>query len=156
MNLKTADLTKSSAEQICRWKYEGIYSIYNYPSWEVVVKQKWGISIKVKREKEFVSVVDNFDILCGYIRFIEDKDYITIGLGLRPDFCGRGHGDEFMKIVIAESLRRYGKKKIILEVRKFNKRAIRCYEKAGFKIIDSYTKDTLIGKGNFIKMEYRF
>lgn len=156
MNFKISDLTESSAEQICSWKYEGIYSIYNYPSWKIVVKQKWGISIKAKREKEFVSVVDNFHVLCAYIRFIEDKDHITVGLGLRPDLCGRGLGDEFMKLVIAESLRRYGKKKIILEVREFNKRAIRCYEKAGFKIIDAYAKDTLIGKGNFIKMEYRF
>ena len=156
LSLEIDKLTETQAKQICCWKYEGIYSIYNYPSWDTVVKQKWGISINTKREKEFVSVVDNLNNLCGYIRFIEDEDHITIGLGLKPDFCGRGLGYKFMSLIKNKSRQMFGEKKIILEVRSFNRRAIKCYEKAGFKIIDSYTKNTLIGKDNFIKMEYKF
>lgn len=156
LSLEIDKLTETQAKQICCWKYEGIYSIYNYPSWDTVVKQKWGISINAKREREFASVVDNFKNLCGYIRFIEDEDHITIGLGLKPDLCGRGLGDKFMKLIISKSRQKFGEKKIILEVREFNKRAINCYKRVGFKIVDSYTKNTLIGKDNFIKMEYKF
>ena len=42
-------------------------------------------------------------------------------------------------------------KKLYLEVAKFNKRAIRCYEKCGFKIVDSYLgefHDQYIDKNN--------
>ena len=48
----------------------------------------------------------------------------------------------------------YPDKKLSLEVRGFNKRAIKCYERAGFKVVKTYHKDTPIGPGEFIYMEY--
>ncbi len=61
-----------------------------------------------------------------------------------------------MELIKNESNRRYGNKKIVLEVRSFNERAIKCYEKAGFKIVDTYSKDTLVGYDEFVKMEFSY
>ena len=36
MNLKLEILTEDHARQICCWKYEEIYSIYNYPDCEEI------------------------------------------------------------------------------------------------------------------------
>ena len=59
-----------------------------------------------------------------------------------------------MELLKNECKKRYGSKNIALEVRSFNKRAIKCYERAGFEITNVYQKDTLIGSGEFVKMEY--
>ena len=155
MNLKLEILTKDHAKQIYCWKYEEIYSIYNFPDWDTLNKQRQGITIEEKRKNEFTAVIDESNNLCGYIRFIENRDFVLVGLGLKPSLCGQGLGTILMELLKNECKKRYGSKKIALEVRSFNKRAIKCYEKAGFEITDVYQKDTLIGSDEFIKMEYK-
>lgn len=78
-----------------------------------------------------------------------------VGLGLKPSPCGQGLGNILMELLKSECKKRYGSKKIVVEVRSFNKRAIRCYERAGFEITDVYQKDILIGSDEFIEMEYK-
>ena len=153
MDLRLEILTEDHAKQICCWKYEEIYSIYNYPDWDTLNQQRWGITIEEKRKNEFTAVIDESNNLCGYIRFIEKKDFVLVGLGLKPSLCGQGLGDMLMELLKNECKNRYDNKKIALEVRSFNKRAIKCYKKSGFEITDVYQKDTLIGSDEFVKME---
>jgi ribosomal protein S18 acetylase RimI-like enzyme len=155
MDLRLEILTEDHARQICCWKYEGIYSVYNFPNWDTLIKQRWGITIGEKRKNEFTAVIDENNNLCGYIRFIENKDFVLVGLGLKSLSCGQGLGNILMELLKNECKMRYGNKRIALEVRSFNKRAIKCYKRAGFKITDVYQKDTLIGSDEFIKMEYK-
>ena len=155
MDLRLEILTEAQARQICFWKYEGIYSIYNFPDWDTLNKQRWGITIEEKRKNEFTAVIDESNNLCGYIKFVENKDFVLVGLGLKPSLCGQGLGNIIMELLKNECKKRYGNKRIALEVRSFNKRAIKCYERAGFKITDVYQKDTLIGSDEFIKMEHK-
>lgn len=152
MNLKLAILTENYARQICDWKYESKYSIYNFPKWDIIVRQNWGIAIESKRQNEFCSVISQFGDLCGYIRFINNNDYVLVGLGLNPSLGRQGLGNDLMELLKHECKRRYGNKIIVLEVRSFNKRAIRCYGRAGFKVVDTYNKNTLIGCDEFVKM----
>lgn len=156
MNLKLCSLTENHVREICNWKYEGEYSVYNLPTYDKVVTQKWGIAIEEKREKQFAAVRSQNGDLYGYIRFIENENYVLVGLGLKPSLCGQGLGSALMELIKKESNRRYGNIIIVLEVRSFNQRAIKCYQRAGFKIIDRYSKDTLAGHDEFIKMEFRY
>ncbi|URZ17901.1 GNAT family N-acetyltransferase [Clostridium felsineum] len=59
-----------------------------------------------------------------------------------------------MKIVKNQCKKVYPNKLIVLEVRAFNERAVKCYKKAGFKLKETYKKDTPLGQGEFIRMEY--
>ncbi len=126
-------------------RQQGIYSVYNFPDWDTLNKQKWGITQEEKRKNEFTAVIDESNNLCEYIRFIENKNSVLVGLGLKPSPCGQGLGNILMELLKSECKKRYGSKKIVVEVRSFNKRAIRCYERAGFEITDVYQKDILIG-----------
>ena len=78
-----------------------------------------------------------------------------VGLGLKSSSSGQGLDNILMELLKSECKKRYGSKKIVVEVRSFNKRAIRCYERAGFEITDIYQKDILISSDEFIKMEYK-
>ena len=64
-----------------------------------------------------------------------------IGIGLKPSFCGQGHGAKIMTLLIEECKRRFSENIIALEVRSFNKRAINCYNNVGFEIKEKYKKD---------------
>ncbi len=77
-----------------------------------------------------------------------------LGLGLNPRFCGRGYGKQLMSLIIHEFEQRFTDKFLELEVRAFNKRAIKCYTKAGFFKVQEYKKETPVGIDNFILMRY--
>ncbi|MBC8588163.1 GNAT family N-acetyltransferase [Paratissierella segnis] len=154
MKLMLVEFTELYAKEICDWKYDGEYSIYNYPEWDKAFDEKWAITIEEKRKKEFSAVVDDYNNLCGYIRLQKKDEYILIGVGLKPSLCGQGLGNTIMKIVKQQCRELYPNKKIALEVRSFNERAIKCYKRAGFKVKGIYEKDTPIGHGEFIRMEF--
>lgn len=156
MNLWLNDLTEAYAKEICDWKYDGEYSIYNYPDWNKVLSEKWAIANDEKREMEFSAVVDDNRRLCGYFRLINKDDHVLIGLGLKPSLCGQGLGNAFMELLMQMCANMYPNKKLVLEVRAFNKRAVKCYEKAGFKTTDIYKKDTPIGSSEFLRMEFNY
>ncbi|MTI69817.1 MAG: GNAT family N-acetyltransferase [Firmicutes bacterium] len=155
MGLYLDKMTEDMAKRICKWKYPGVYKTYNMPSWKNCVDKNFGITNHKIREKEFLVLKDNNNNLCGYIRLKEDSDNVLIGVGLKPSKCGQGIGNKLMKLVLEECNNRYGNKNIRLLVRSFNKRAIRCYEKVGFKIVKTVRKNTLMGEDKFTIMEYQ-
>jgi len=154
MNLRLAGLTELYAKEVCDWKYDDIYSIYNYPGWDKVSNEKWGITIEEKRKSEFNAVIDDCNCLCGYIRLLDKNECVFIGIGLKPSLCGQGLGKVLMEIVKEQCKKIYTDKKIDLEVRSFNERAIKCYKSAGFNVVDTYRKDTPLGYGEFVRMEF--
>lgn len=152
MKIKLVSLIEEHAKEISQWRYEEPYSVYNYIDWNTMFTLGWGITQKEKREKEFLAVVNERKELFGYIRLVEKRDGIIIGIGLRPDLCGKGIGQQVMMLLKEERMKRYGNKKIILEVRSFNSRAINCYKKVGFTETDRYIRNTPKGEAEFIKM----
>lgn len=154
MKLKLVEFTKSYAKEICDWNYDAEYSIYNYPAWNKIYNEKWAITIEEKRKREFFAVVDDYSNLCGYIRLQNKNEYVLIGVGLKPSICGQGLGNILMEMLKQQCRELYPSKKIVLEVRCFNERAIKCYKRAGFKVKEIYIKDTPIGYGEFIRMEF--
>ena len=60
-----------------------------------------------------------------------------------PDCWGKGIGTNFMKLVINYLFDEKGANAVILDPHADNPRAIRCYEKVGFKIVKSLPKHEL-------------
>jgi len=156
MKLRVTDFMETHAKEICGWKYEGEYSIYNYPEWDKISNDKWGITIEEKRNSEFNAVIDDYNCLCGYIRLLNKDEYILLGIGLKPSLCGHGLGSSLMEIVKQRCKKIYPGKKIVLEVRSFNERAIKCYQRAGFTVDHTYKKDTPLGYSEFVRMEITY
>ena len=98
MRLMLEEFTELYAKEICNWKYDGEYSIYNYPSWTKALDNKWAITIEEKRKKEFFAVIDEDYKLCGYIRLQEENECILVGVGLKPSLCGQRLGDTLIAI----------------------------------------------------------
>lgn len=147
-------LSEDYAKEICTWKYDEDYSIYNLSDWNVVVGNEWDLAVREKRESDFVAILLNNQLIAyGRLTTIQDKAFI--GIGLKPSLCGKGIGGNVMKLLIGECNKRFPNYLVALEVRSFNKRAIRCYENIGFEINKKYTKVTLTGNAEFYLMDYK-
>lgn len=58
---------------------------------------------------------------------------LDIGLGLRPDLTGQGHGSEYINAVIDFIQPTYPPGRLRVTIAEFNTRALRVWEKAGFQ-----------------------
>ena len=145
-------MTEEDAKEICDWEYSGEYCIYNIGGWETAIKNKWSITEFEARKEQFRTIYDDNQDILGYFRFKVESEKIILGLGMHPKKCGNGIGKQFIQFILnTEELKG---KLIELEVRNFNKRAIKCYKSVGFQIIDKKEKETLKGKDIFIIMKY--
>lgn len=153
MNLSVKELTEKNAMELCQWRYEPPYDIYNLPDWGTVKKENWGMANEEKRKHEFHAIYSS-EALVGFFRLVKKEDHIMLGLGLCPDLCGKGVGRELIGLILTTAKEKYGTIKIQLEVRAFNVRAIKCYQTAGFVAIDQFSRNTPASAGDFIAMEF--
>ncbi len=141
--------TEEEKQQICEWKYDGAYAVYNSISYEEQVKAQRGFA---NPKNNFYSFSDGTQLI-GYINLIEKETAVFFGVGVAPAFCGRGYGREICKAAIGLSHQLYPGKPVCLQVRTWNTRAVRCYEKAGFRIVGEPVRiATPIGEGLFYRM----
>lgn len=158
-NYSLSALTEQNAREICSWRYPGEYSVYNFSDWETVMENGWDLSIKEKREAEYVAVLQTDElnlkaVLIAYGRISTIHNTTYIGIGLKPECCGLGLGAGIMNLLLATAKEKMPNQIIAVEVREFNKRALACYKKIGFSEKDRYRKKTLMGEDAFIYLEY--
>ena len=59
--------------------------------------------------------------------------FVGIGIG-EPEFWGKGYGTEAMKLILHYAFMELNLHRVSLDVFEYNPRAVRSYEKAGFKL----------------------
>ena len=148
---KIALLTQANADRIAReWHYSDMYSFYDMQNdpedFEEIITPRL-------RANKYYQILDDKDELVGYFcleRLSEEK--VEVGLGLRPDLTGRGLGLNFVKEIEAFIQNNFNYELIILSVASFNKRAIKVYQRAGFKIDGSKLQKSNDGVYEFINL----
>lgn len=71
--------------------------------------------------------------------------FVGIGIG-EPEFWGKGYGTDAMKLILRYGFLELNLHRISLDVFDYNPRAIRSYEKAGFKL-EGRARGTLLREG---------
>lgn len=141
--------TEKEKYMISEWKYEEPYSIYSNIPYMEQMKNHRGFA---NRQNNYYSYYDG-EKLVGYINLKETESNIFLGVGVHPQYCGKGYGQQIVKMACELSHKQYPARKVAIEVRSWNIRAIKCYEKAGFTISGSpIVRTTPIGKGEFYYM----
>jgi len=67
-----------------------------------------------------------------WVNWNHQNGWIGIGIG-EPDYRSKGYGTDAMRLLVNYGFRELGLYRVQLMVFSYNKRAIRCYEKVGFK-----------------------
>jgi RimJ/RimL family protein N-acetyltransferase len=129
-----------AARTILTWRYEGPYAVYNGdPAHLEATALTWA-----GPDSGCFAARDAGGEVVGFCSFGADArvpggDYadaraLDVGLGLRPDLTGRGHGLAFVRAVLRFGRRRFRPARFRLTVAAFNQRALRVYERAGFRV----------------------
>jgi RimJ/RimL family protein N-acetyltransferase len=130
-------MTAAYAELISGWTYPGEYALYSFTEGAETLRELL--------DGSYFARLDEAGELTGYFCFGASArvlaegdayaaDLLDVGLGMRPDLCGRGGGVAFVKEGLAFGRARFGAESFRLTVAAFNLRAIRAYEKAGFSV----------------------
>ena len=129
-------MTEEYARSIALWKYEGIYSFYSHNE----------ENIEGYMDGTHFACTDAAGALIGYFCYGEDAriptieenaydhGFLDIGLGLRPDLCGKKVGFSFLLRGVAYAQKIFCTNCFRLSVAAFNERAIKVYTKAGFRV----------------------
>lgn len=144
-------LTDNHKQEICAWQYEGEYAVYNLPPYETMAERNTGF-MHPDREQNFHGFSEDGQLI-GFVNILEKPTGISIGIGVHPDKCNQGYGRQILKQTIQIAQEKYPGKPLCLEVRTWNQRAIRCYQRAGFAIDgEPFEQVTGMGKGTFYRM----
>jgi RimJ/RimL family protein N-acetyltransferase len=108
----------------------------------------------VQNPERYFAVRDDGGTLVGFYYFEWKGDALEIGLGLRPSLTSRGLGFDFLRAGVSFARSHFGAERIVLNVASFNERAIKVYERAGFRRTGEHVRTfTRWGEVRFIEME---
>jgi [ribosomal protein S18]-alanine N-acetyltransferase len=106
-----------------------------------------------RRRDAYFTVVDEGGDLVGFFQFEGEGETVDVGLGLRSDLTGRGIGERFCEAGLEFARERFAPRRFTLSVATFNERAIRVYERAGFRRGEPYVHETNGGEYEFLFVE---
>jgi [ribosomal protein S18]-alanine N-acetyltransferase len=134
-----SQMTDEDACEISRWHYEPPYDFYDATSDQGDLEELLDAE---RRQGVYFSAFDEEGSLVGFFQFESKDETVDVGLGLRPDFTGRGLGVEYVLAGLEFARERFSPERFTLSVTTFNERAIRVYERAGFVRGTVYTHHT--------------
>lgn len=148
--MKILPITQQNAEEIVAWKYPDPYGFYDLTA----DPEDYQEFISPSQRSEHTYAAWDQEDLIGFFTFhpIGGRK-VEMGLGLHPDRTGKGFGESFVKEGLAFARDNYRAEVFLLAVALFNKRAIKVYEKIGFKKTESYQQRTNGDVYPFVKME---
>ena len=150
MRYRFEPMSERQARAVAGWRSDPPYDFY-----DLVVDPEDLAELldPAQRKDRFFAVLGDLGDLIGFFEFRREGDAVEVGLGLRPDLTGRGRGLPFLLAGLAVARGRYASARFQLTVAAFNERAIRVYERAGFRRGESYRHRTNGGVHEFLRME---
>ena len=146
MSLVFRKADEVAVRAFCGWRYGAPYDVYNLPSEKVEEEVRYFLEPEVNCH----AILDEKGDLVAYCTFGPDGrvpggDYtaeaLDIGLGVRPDLTGQGRGSIYVNAVVDFAKHRYRPLAYRVTVAEFNTRALRVWEKAGFRRIQRFGRE---------------
>ena len=131
-------MTKESALEISQWTYSGIYSCYSFDGDSEILAELMNGEYYVAWDKDnkilgYICIGKSAQIPTLEKGIYKGEMVLDIGLGLTPALCGNGYGSKFLADGIAFAKQKFNTSSYRLTVASFNQRAIKAYERVGFK-----------------------
>ena len=125
-------LTKETVAEMSRWEYEAPYDAYSFKGHHdeyLLDESIWGV-------EQFCLTYDG--IVLGQVACQYEGDDLWVGWSMVPELTGQGNGAAFVERCVQEIRRVKGYTgRILLRVSARNKRAIKAYQKAGFRYVET-------------------
>jgi ribosomal-protein-alanine N-acetyltransferase len=139
-------MSDEQARAVVAWRYEAPYDFYDVANDPEGLEELLG---PPERREGYYAVLSD-DELVGFFCYgpggrLQGFDYpddgsVDVGLGLRPDLTGRGRGLGFVRAGLEFGRRSFSPAGFRLFVATFYERAIRVYERAGFRRLEVFVR----------------
>ena len=147
MKLYSRQMTKEFAVDILSWRYDPPYDLYN--------NMATNDAIQELLTEGYRAVVDGKGQLIGFYCSGQaaqvppgrkagayTESAVDVGIGMQPKLTGQGNGYLFFSFVLNDLAGFYPNSNFRLTVANFNKRAIKVYEKIGFRKAYDFKTDS--------------
>jgi [ribosomal protein S18]-alanine N-acetyltransferase len=130
-------IDRASALAVLRWHYDVPYDLYNLDSYNI----EDTLNDLLDPDNAYQTLRDERGDIVAFCCFGADAqvaggDYsataLDVGLGVRPDLTGQGHGLDYVLAVLAFAAAQFNVAVFRVTIALFNQRARRVWEKAGF------------------------
>ncbi len=159
-----APMRRDDARAIRGWHYGGPYAVYNMDAANI-----GGDALEdemLDPRSPWFAVRGESGDLMGFFAYgtsaelggystphlFDEDGIVTVGLGMRPDMTGKGEGLRFVTAGLDFARQRFAPRVFRLYVMSWNHRAIRVYERAGFRRAGIVTQRTSTGEREFLEM----
>jgi RimJ/RimL family protein N-acetyltransferase len=144
--------TAAYARDVETWHYEPPYDFYDLASHPGDAAE-----MRAPARREHYRAVLGADGRLEAFWYFKARDAVVeVGIGLRPDLTGRGLGESFMCAQLEHARGQWQPETFRLFVAAWNERAIRLYERLGFREVGRETRHfELAGRHEFVRMERR-
>lgn len=119
-----------------------LFSDYNFPDLDDYDMKSWFKTRTSKITSKSFAVLLEGERTIGLINLKDIRRVLKVanlGIVFNPRFISRGYGTAALKAIMKYYFDSMNMRSLYLDVAKHNKRAIRCYEKCGFKKVKKYT-----------------
>ena len=150
MQFEFQPMNDDDARPIAAWHYEPPYDFYDMAQDPDDLAE---LLDPQSRTERYYAIHDEQGSLVGLFTFIRvDAETLEIGLGLHPDLTGKKLGAGFLVAGLDFGRQHFAPLRFLLRVATFNTRAIRLYEKVGFRPVQTFPHRTNGGEFEFLSM----
>jgi len=142
--------TEAYAREVEGWQYEPPYDFYDLRSDPADAAE---MRDPAKRD-HYRAVLADQGHLDAFWYFDWHEGVVEVGIGLRPDLTGRGLGESYFQAQLDYASHEWIPTRFRLFVTAWNERAIRLYDRLGFREVGRETRHfELAGDHQFLRME---
>ena len=143
--------SETYANEVATWHYDPPYDFYDLASDPGDAAE---MRDSAHAEHYRAVLADGDERLDAFWYFDWHANVVEVGIGLRPDLTSRGRGASFLRVQLGYATDRWAPASFRLFVAAWNERAIRLYERLGFRAVSREKRRfELVGEHEFLRME---
>lgn len=135
-------LTRQDLRIMSSWPQfrDPLYRLFDWPKRSDASDDLWFYQLMRDKQRVYYAVENQDHKLIGRIslREIEGHRSARLGIGFGPDYVGQGYGTEALEIFVRHFFDDLGFEQLVLDVAAVNVRAVRCYERCGFRRVGTH------------------
>jgi len=148
--VKVEEWNEAYAHEVATWHYEPPWDFYDMASDPADAAEMRDPA----KAEQYRALFGENARLDAFWYFDWHGDVVEVGIGLRPDLTGRGLGESFLRAQLEYAAEQWHPATFRLFVAAWNERAIRLYERLGFREVAREMRHfELVGDHEFIRME---
>jgi RimJ/RimL family protein N-acetyltransferase len=137
-------LDADSAREVLSWRYDEPYDIYNADAQDL--EADLALLLDPRNAHHAITAAGDLLAFCcfGPEAQVPGGEYeaglLDVGLGVRPDLTGQGHGDTYVRAVLDFAAEEFAPGGYRVTVAEFNERALRVWERACFRRVQRFER----------------